>query len=240
MPPSAAERAAAWSAWAVAQQTTADSVWPGRWTALHRLSRIVRPKRSRLVRRCLVATDVQNQLLGARGATRVYGPQKGMRAEDFALAERCLRRLARVAEQEFGLSFACYRGAGAAGGLGFGLLAFLGAELRPGFELFARYAGLERRLAAADVVVTGEGAIDPSTLMGKGVGELARRCRRLRIPCIGLAGTLNLDRGTARYFAESRALTERTSVRQARIKAAYWLGRLAREVAGQACSLEAT
>ena len=76
-------------------------------------------------------------------------------------------------------------------------MAFLGAELRPGFELFARQAALERRLRAADLVVTGEGAIDRSTLMGKGVGQIARRCRELNIPCIGLAGMVSAERGEA-------------------------------------------
>ena len=149
------------------------------WTGLHRLQRIRAPRRRRWFARRLVATDVQNPLLGPRGATRVYGPQKGLRPQDFALAERCLGRLARVVREQFGRDFAREPGAGAAGGLGFGLLAFLGAELKPGFDLFARQAALERHLRAADLVITGEGAIDRSTLMGKGVGQIARRCRRV-------------------------------------------------------------
>ena len=123
--------------------------------------------------------------LGARGATRVYGPQKGLREQDFALAERCLGRMAQVVRRELGRDFAREPGAGAAGGLGFGLMAFLGAEMQPGFDLFARQASLERRLSAADLVITGEGAIDRSTLMGKGVGQVAERCRRVeRFPAL--------------------------------------------------------
>ena len=99
-----------------------------------------RPAAPPVVHPVLVATDVQNPLLGPRGATRVYGPQKGLRPQDFALAERCLGRLAQVVQRQFGRDFARVPGAGAAGGLGFGLLAFLGAELKPGFELFARQA----------------------------------------------------------------------------------------------------
>ena len=123
------------------------------------------------------------------------GRRKGCARRTLRLAERCLGRLARVIERQFGRDFAQVPGAGAAGGLGFGLLAFLGAELQPGFDLFARQAGLERRLREADLVITGEGAIDRSTLMGKGVGQIAERCRRMKIPCIGLGGVVSLSGG---------------------------------------------
>jgi glycerate 2-kinase len=201
------------------------------WTGLSRLERIRAPRRRCWFRVLVVATDVQNRLLGVHGASRVYGPQKGLRPQDFALAERCLGRLARVVEKQFGRDFAREPGAGAAGGLGFGLLAFLGAEMQPGFDLVARQAGLERRLCAADLVVTGEGAIDRSTLMGKGVGQVARRCRELNIPCIGLAGMANISPERDSGFAQVRALTELTGVAQAKARAAYWLERLAQRVA---------
>lgn len=205
-----------------------------RWTGLGQLERIRAPERRRWFNELVVATDVRNSLLGLRGATRVYGPQKGLRAQDFALAERCLGRLARVVKKEFGRDLARLPGAGAAGGLGFGLLAFLGAELQPGFDSFARQAALERRLRAADLVVTGEGAIDRSTLMGKGVGQVARRCRQLRIPCIGLAGIVSANPGTGAFFAQARALTDLTTVAQAKARPAYWLERLARQAAREA------
>lgn len=202
-----------------------------RWTDLCQLDRIRRPRRRRWFVRTLVATDVRNILLGPRGASRVYGPQKGLRAQDFPLAERCLGCLARVVRQHLGRDFARAPGAGAAGGLGFGLLAFLGAELKPGFELFARHAGLQRRLRAADLVITGEGAIDRSTLMGKGVGQVARRCRELSIPCIGLSGIVKPGIGTRRSFAQTHALTDLTTVRQAQAQPAHWLERLAYKAA---------
>jgi glycerate kinase len=201
------------------------------WTELYRLERIRAPRRRRWFSSLVVATDVQNRLLGARGASRVYGPQKGLREQDFALAERCLGRLAQVVRQELRHDFARDPGAGAAGGLGFGLMAFLGAEMQPGFDLLARKAGLERRLGAADLVVTGEGAIDRSTLMGKGVGQIGRRCLELRIPCIGLAGMVDISPGTGTCFAQAHALTELTSVAQAKARPAYWLDRLAQRVA---------
>ena len=201
------------------------------WTDLIRLERIRAPRRRRWFSSLVVATDVHNRLLGARGASRVYGPQKGLRLQDFALAERCLNRLARVVQRELGHDFACEPGAGAAGGLGFGLMAFLKAEMQPGFGLIARQASLERRLGAADLVITGEGAIDRSTLMGKGVGQVGRRCRELKIPCIGLAGMMDISAGKGAGFTQVRALTEITSVAQAKARPACWLERLAQRVA---------
>ena len=197
------------------------------WTELHRLVEI-RPPQRRGFGRITVAVDVRNPLLGARGATRVYGPQKGLRAEDFPQAEKCLRRLATVAHRHFGHDFAKLPGAGAAGGLGFGLLAFLGAKPEPGFELFARHAKLNHHLRATDLVITGEGAIDRSTLMGKGTGEIARRCRTLKIPCLGLAGCLAPDIRRNKLFREIRALTDLTTKHQAKAKPADWLERLAK------------
>jgi glycerate 2-kinase len=204
------------------------------WTGLCRLERISVPRRRRWFSSLVVATDVQNRLLGARGASRVYGPQKGLREQDFALAERCLGRLAQVVRRELGHDFAREPGAGAAGGLGFGLMAFLGAAMQPGFDLLARKAGLERRLGAADLVVTGEGAIDRSTLMGKGVGQVAQLCRLSRVPCIGLAGMVEIRPGAGTCFAQAHALTDLTSVAQAKARPAYWLERLAERVARQA------
>jgi glycerate kinase len=206
----------------------------GEWTGLSQLARIRPPQRRRWFKRTVVATDVQNRLLGGKGATRIYGPQKGLRPQDFTLAERCLSRLARVAKAQLGRDFAREPGAGAAGGLGFGLLAFLGAELQPGFDLFARQATLERRLRMADLVVTGEGAIDVSTLMGKGVGQIARRCRQLKIPCIALAGMVSASSGRRAFFTQAHALTELTTVAQAKARPAYWLERLAQHGAHNA------
>jgi glycerate 2-kinase len=161
-----------------------------RWTDLPQLAHIRPPARRQSPAEILVAVDVQNPLLGAAGASQVYGPQKGLRIEDFALAEACLSRLAEVVEQDLGLKASSEPGTGAAGGLGFGLRCFLNARLESGFDLFARYAKLEERIRGSDVVITGEGGIDTSTLMGKGVGEIARLCRKYDVPCLGLAGTL--------------------------------------------------
>jgi glycerate kinase len=202
------------------------------WIGLESLAAIKTPRRSSWFDEILVAVDVRNPLLGPKGATRIYGPQKGLGPGDFALAERCLGRLARVVRQQFGRDFAPEPGAGAAGGLGFGLLAFLGAKLEPGFALFARLAGLEKRLRAADLVISGEGAIDASTFMGKGVGQIAQCCRRLKIPCVGLAGVVPNLAQARRHFTQVHALTDLTAAPQARAQPARWLERLAQGVAG--------
>ncbi len=198
-----------------------------RWTSLDALEQARVPKRRRWFNELVVATDVQNPLLGPRGATRVYGPQKGLGREDFEPAERCLRRLARVLKTRFGRDFAREPGAGAAGGLGFGLLAFVGARLEPGFELFATHARFNRHLVWADLAITGEGSLDESTLMGKGVGQMAKRCRELKLPCIGLAGVVAAGLRSGRFFTRVGAMTELTTTAQASARPAFWLERLA-------------
>src|SRR5581483_7545581 len=105
-----------------------------RWTQLHALRRIEAPERPLWFAETIVAVDVRNPLSGPRGATRVFGPQKGLRPRDLAPAEASLQRLAAVFRNQFGRDLARVPGAGAAGGLGFGLMAFLGARLEPGFD----------------------------------------------------------------------------------------------------------
>jgi glycerate kinase len=202
------------------------------WTQLGKLARLVVPGRTRLFRSLVVAVDVRNPLLGPDGATRVYGPQKGIQRWDVAPAERCLRQLAHVSRVSTGRDFTDRPGAGAAGGLGFGLALFLGARFTPGFDLIARHGGLAERMARAKVVVTGEGAMDCSTLMGKGAGQIAERCRRRRIPCIGLAGVVTRSAQLTRQFDQLRALTDLTSPDEAKANAAAWLERLAERAAG--------
>jgi glycerate kinase len=195
-----------------------------KWTELARLAKVVRPKRARWFEELIVAVDVQNLLLGARGCSRVYGPQKGLRPEDFALAEKCLQWLAVVVSR--GKWNGGKAGDGAAGGLGFGLRVFLGARLEPGFDLFARRAKLAQRLRGVGLVITGEGAIDVSTAMGKGVGEIAARCRELKIPCLGLAGTV-MGAPKGNLFTAVHGLTELATAEKARADAAGWLEKLA-------------
>jgi glycerate 2-kinase len=203
-----------------------------RWTELHSLSRCQPPQTAGWPNEMLVAVDVQNPLLGATGCTRIYGPQKGLREEDFDLAERCLARLADVMESQSGCRAANEPGAGAAGGLGFGLRSFLEARLVPGFGLFAAHSGLKERLSAADLVITGEGSIDKSTLMGKGVGELAALCRRAETPCLGLGGAVNDRAAAAQFFTRTYAMApDLTDRATAMANNAEWLARLAAHAA---------
>jgi len=204
-----------------------------RWTDLHTLSQIKIPPRDRWFPDFSVAVDVNNPLLGPTGCTRVYGPQKGLKETDFEFAERCLGCLASIAQQELHLATAAEPGAGAAGGLGFGLRTFLGAKLAPGFELFAQLAGLTARIEHAGAVVTGEGAIDEQTLMGKGVGELAALCRKLNKPCIGLAGMVTDEEKARQLFSKVHSMTALASDKEAKANAARWLEEIARRAAQQ-------
>jgi len=200
------------------------------WVDLGRLRSLRPPEAGVALPEITVAVDVQNPLLGPKGATRVYGPQKGLRGEEFEKAESCLKQLALVVGEHLGRDYSKAPGAGAAGGLGFGLQAFLGARLEPGFHVFARQSGLEPLLEWADGVVTGEGKIDRSTLMGKGVGEVALSCVRVGIPCLGLAGVVEVDNRQA-VFAKLGALTQCTSAEKATQRAGYWLKKLAAQMA---------
>lgn len=162
--------------------------WIVRWTELTALESIVSPIRRAKGWEVVVAVDVQNPLLGVEGASRIYGPQKGLRERDMDLAEACLSRLSECFQKQTGRLESHRPGAGAAGGLGFGCYAFLDGKSRSGFEVFAESARLDRRLSQADLVLTGEGSVDRSSLMGKGVGQVAKWCRDHQKPCIALGG----------------------------------------------------
>lgn len=125
----------------------------------------------------LIACDVDNPLLGPRGAAATYGPQKGLKPGDYAEIESQTARIARLLCRHFGRpdSLAEMPGAGAAGGIAFGLMAAAGARLLPGFDLVSSWLQLDAQLAAADIIVTGEGRFDKTSLNGKGPGTVVRR-----------------------------------------------------------------
>ncbi len=128
--------------------------------------------------RIRLACDVTAPLLGPTGATAVFGPQKGATAADVELLESALTRLVTVTAATLGAARPELPGAGAAGGLGFALLEFLGAEGKPGVEVVAETVHLDRALDGADWVFTGEGSVDAQTMMGKtpfGVAQIASR-----------------------------------------------------------------
>lgn len=136
----------------------------------------------------LVACDVDNPLLGKKGATQIYGPQKGVR--DTAFFEERLQHLADLVARDLGVDPRDEPGAGAAGGLGFGLMAFCGATLTSGFDLVAEQIGLEERIANADLVITGEGRLDAQTLHGKGPAGVAKMARRFGKKVVAFAGSI--------------------------------------------------
>lgn len=136
----------------------------------------------------LVACDVDNPLLGPRGASAVYGPQKGV--ADISFFERRLAKLASLVKRDIGLDVAELPGAGAAGGLGFGLMAFCGARLMRGFDLVADALHLEDKIRSADLVITGEGRLDAQSLCGKGPVGVARMARRAGAKVLGVAGSI--------------------------------------------------
>ena len=136
-----------------------------------------------------VACDVTNPLTGPLGASYVYGPQKGAGEQAVELLDRALERLAEVIRRDLGRDVRDLPGAGAAGGTGAGLVAFLDAELVPGAPLIVAAAGFDQALQGADLVITGEGRIDSQTAFGKAPGEVARRAQAAGVPVIFLAGS---------------------------------------------------
>jgi glycerate kinase len=146
----------------------------------------------------IVACDVDNPLLGPRGATRVSGPQKGVR--DYDWFEQRLEHLADLARRDLGVDPREVPGAGAAGGLGFGLMAFLGGRLVSGFDMVASQINLEARVASADLVITGEGRLDEQSLQGKGPVGVARLARRLGKKIVGVAGSVDDSAGLRTQF----------------------------------------
>ncbi len=138
----------------------------------------------------LVASDVDSPLCGPRGATAVFGPQKGLAPEGVKELDAALSNLARIVSRDTGREVADLPGAGAAGGLGAGLLWFTRAQLRPGVELLLEASAFEARLRGVDLVFTGEGRTDVQTALGKAPLGVAAAARRHGIPVVCLSGSL--------------------------------------------------
>jgi glycerate 2-kinase len=135
------------------------------------------------------AVDVRNPLVGPRGATHTFGPQKGGTPQQLEILEHGLTRLADVVATDLGTDFRDLPGAGAAGGLGFGLMSFCGATIKSGFDVVAEFIGLEAAIAQADIVITGEGRLDDQTLEGKAPAGVARMAREAGKRVFAIAGT---------------------------------------------------
>ncbi len=139
----------------------------------------------------VVACDVTNPLTGPEGASAVYGPQKGATPEMVGQLDKALAHFAEVVRRDLGVDISTLPGAGAAGGLGGGLVAFLKAQLRPGAEIVMEAIGLDERLNGADVVITGEGRMDSQTVYNKAPIAVARLARKRGIPVVALCGSLS-------------------------------------------------
>lgn len=138
-------------------------------------------------------TDVDNPLCGPSGASAVFGPQKGATPEDVVVLDRALAHLAAVAERDLGADRSHEAGAGAAGGLGFGLLAFTGARLRRGVEVVMEAVGFADRLAAASFCITGEGSFDAGSLRGKVPAGVLEACELAGVPAAILCGVASAE-----------------------------------------------
>jgi glycerate 2-kinase len=155
------------------------------------LSGQVREAPSGICSKVIAAADVRNPLLGSRGATRTFGPQKGGTPEQLEILESGLKQLADIVTRDLGRDFRETPGAGAAGGLGFGLMTFCDAQVKSGFEVVAEFVGLRPAIEEADVVITGEGRLDEQTLEGKapaGVAQLAREAGKRVFAIVGSSG----------------------------------------------------
>ncbi len=137
-----------------------------------------------------VACDVTNPLTGRAGASAVYGPQKGATPEMVKTLDRNLARLARIVRRDLCRDVEKLPGSGAAGGLGAGLVAFLGAKLRPGVEMVIDATDLTRALRGADLVITGEGRMDRQSAFGKTPVGVARAAKELKIPVVAVCGSI--------------------------------------------------
>ncbi len=161
----------------------------------------------------LVACDVDNPLCGPRGASAIYGPQKGATPQMVLQLDGNLKHLSEVIRRDVGKDVGGLPGAGAAGGLGAGLVAFADAALRRGIEIVIEAVGLKRRMVGIDLVITGEGRLDAQSMMGKVIHGVGRLAREADIPVIAICGSIgpgaerSLDVLTAYFSIVDRPMT---------------------------------
>ena len=181
----------------------------------------------------VAACDVQNPLLGPRGAATLFGPQKGADARMVVALEEGLRNLADVVKSEMGCDHRDVPGAGAAGGIAFGLMSFCRARLCSGFDLVAEVLKLEDRIAKADLIVTGEGRLDGQTLEGKGPAGVAALARKHGKAVIAFAGSVAENAGVEGVFdAAFPIIDQPVDLEAAMSRGGEFLERAARRAAG--------
>ncbi|MBO1305920.1 glycerate kinase [Enterococcus sp. 669A] len=143
----------------------------------------------------LIASDVTNPLVGENGATAIFGPQKGVKEAEIKQIDQLLQHFAEVTTDYVQKDVSEIPGAGAAGGLGFAFIAYLQAEIQPGFPLLAKEKNLAEKIKAADLVITGEGRLDAQSVMGKVPSALAKLAQKEAKPIIAIAGSVSDDVG---------------------------------------------
>lgn len=191
---------------------------PGGGGHLLRLRSIAAPRRIVGHDHVMVgACDVAGPLLGPHGAARGFATQKGASVDDVELLEEALGVLAERIRAELGVDVSDLPGAGAAGGMGAGLVAFFGATLTPGLDLVARALLLPERIDEAGIVLTGEGRLDAESLHGKVVGGVARMCRAAGVTCLAIAGevTVGDEELEAAGISGAAALVDAVGARRA-------------------------
>lgn len=179
-----------------------------------------------------VACDVDNPLLGARGAAAVYGPQKGANPQQVEQLDRGLAHLADLIDRDLGKDVRDFPGAGAAGGLGAGLVAFVDATLRSGIDMVMDAARLQERIRGADLVITGEGRLDRQSMMGKVIAGVGRAAKDAGVPAVALVGTIGEGAEAALTWLQSyhRITPEDTPLPEALAQTATNLERAAAEL----------
>ena len=175
---------------------------------IDKICRIVKPENS-LSLSITVACDVNNPLCGEHGASAVFGPQKGLKAEQIPTLDKAIRNFAGLIKSTLDTDVLDVPGAGAAGGLGAALMSFCGAKLTPGIEMLLDTAGIDEILPGTQLVITGEGRMDFQSAAGKVPDGVGNRAKMANVPCIAICGCVGqgadimLERGISAYYAAS-------------------------------------
>ncbi len=180
-----------------------------------------------------VACDVTNPLYGPEGAAYVYGPQKGATQELVELLDRNLKYFSKIVKEQLGIELQDLPGAGAAGGLGAGLFAFLGAGLKSGVDIVLEANNFEEKIKGVDLVITGEGKLDDQTIKGKTPVGVARKAKENNIPVIAFAGMV--DKTSAEIYkagidAVFSIIQEPVSIKEAFRRTGEWLEMMTEQV----------
>jgi len=174
----------------------------------------------------IIACDVDNPLIGEQGATAVFGPQKGVKEHQIAYFDSCLKQFADIVEKHVGIRLHDYKGAGAAGGMGGALIAFLNGSFHAGIEIVMNAVQLKKHLEGAEFVITGEGKSDRQTLHGKAPLGVAKNATLASVHAVLLSGTIDENDKPAlleHYTVVESLVDETISVSQAMQEPYYFI-----------------